>query len=71
MATNIKRVVYFHNRIDATAARVRAKRSDIDLFRRDVASGIDETWGEIARAHLLVTGVVRAFHRLSIAASKS
>ena len=51
MATNIKRVVYFHNRIDATAARVRAKRSDIDLFRRDVASGIDETWGEIARAH--------------------
>ena len=27
--------------------------------------------GEVARAHLLATGVVRAFHRLSIAATKS
>jgi len=35
MATNIKRIIYFHHRIDATSAAIRNKRSDIDMFRRD------------------------------------
>lgn len=50
-ATNVKRVIYFHERIDATADRVRAKRSDFDMFRRDIAKDKDETWSELARVH--------------------
>ncbi len=50
-ATNIKRVIYFHPRMDATAANVRAKRSDIDLFRRDLVDGMPETWEQMAKAH--------------------
>ncbi len=49
--TNIKRVIYFHPRMDATAERTRAKRSDIDFIRRKVAKGVDETWGEMTKAH--------------------
>ena len=51
MATNIKRIIYFHNRMGATAARVRTKRSDIDMFQRDLVKGMDETWSELARTH--------------------
>jgi D-3-phosphoglycerate dehydrogenase len=51
MATNIKRIIYFHPRIDATAAAIRNKRSDIDVFRRDFSGPIDENWAEMSRAH--------------------
>src|SRR5262245_50767656 len=51
MATNIKRIIYFHPRIDATAAAIRNKRSDIDVFRRDFSGSIDENWAEMSRAH--------------------
>lgn len=50
-ATNVKRIIYFHERIDATADRIRAKRSDFDPFRRDIVKDKDETWGELARSH--------------------
>jgi D-3-phosphoglycerate dehydrogenase len=51
MATNIKRIIYFHPRLDATATAVRSKRSDIDMFRRDFAGSIAENWTEMGRAH--------------------
>lgn len=51
MATNIKRIIYFHDRIDATAAAVRDKRSDIDMFRRDMGGPLAETWADMANAH--------------------
>ena len=50
-ATNIKRIIYFHDRIGATAERIAAKRSDIDMFQRDIAKAKDETWSEMAKAH--------------------
>ncbi len=50
-ATNVKRIIYFHERIDATADRVRATRQDFDFFRRDVVKDKDETWSELARTH--------------------
>jgi D-3-phosphoglycerate dehydrogenase len=51
MATNIKRIIYFHPRLDATAAAIRGKRSDIDMFRRDFAGPPDENWTDMSRAH--------------------
>lgn len=51
MATNIKRIIYFHHRMDATAARVKELRSDIDMFRRPMETSIEESWAEVARAH--------------------
>lgn len=51
MATNIKRIIYFHNRIDETAKRVREKRSDIDMFRRDFTGPLEENWADMAKAH--------------------
>ncbi len=51
MATNIKRIIYFHKRIDETATRIREKRSDIDMFRREFTGPADETWAEMAKAH--------------------
>jgi D-3-phosphoglycerate dehydrogenase / 2-oxoglutarate reductase len=51
MATNIKRIVYFHPRLDAAAAAIREKRSDIDMFRRDFAGPADENWTDMSRAH--------------------
>jgi D-3-phosphoglycerate dehydrogenase / 2-oxoglutarate reductase len=51
MATNIKRIVYFHHRLDATAAAIRNKRSDIDMFRRDFAGPAADTWADMNRAH--------------------
>jgi D-3-phosphoglycerate dehydrogenase len=51
MATNIKRIVYFHYRMDPTAARLRELRTDIDMFRRPMEGEIDESWAEVARAH--------------------
>lgn len=50
-ATNIKRIIYFHDRIDATAARLREKRADIDMFRRDMADTGAEVWADMGRAH--------------------
>lgn len=51
MATNIKRIVYFHYRMHPTAARLRELRPDIDMFHRPMEEEIDESWGEVARAH--------------------
>ena len=51
MATNIKRIIYFHQRLDATAAALRNRRSDIDMFRRDFGGVADENWAEMSRAH--------------------
>jgi D-3-phosphoglycerate dehydrogenase / 2-oxoglutarate reductase len=51
MATNIKRIIYFHPRIDATAEVIRKKRSDIDAFRRDFDGPVEENWSEMGRAH--------------------
>lgn len=51
MATNIKRIVYFHHRMDTTAARIKELRSDIDMFRRPMEGSIEESWAEVARSH--------------------
>jgi D-3-phosphoglycerate dehydrogenase len=51
MATNIKRIIYFHYRMDQTAARIRELRPDIDMFRREMESGIEESWSELERTH--------------------
>ncbi|MEZ5851110.1 MAG: NAD(P)-dependent oxidoreductase [Hyphomicrobiaceae bacterium] len=51
MGSNIKRIIYFHHRIDATAERVRAARSDIDFFRRNFSDPQEENWAEMARVH--------------------
>lgn len=51
MATNIKRIIYFHDRMQATAELIRAKRSDIDMVQRDLVKAIPETWSEMAKAH--------------------
>src|SRR5215467_6633622 len=51
MATNIKRIIYFHSRLDATAAAIRDQRSDIDMFRRDMGGPAVETWADMGAAH--------------------
>ena len=51
MATNIKQIIYFHPRLDATAAAIRDKRSDIDMFRRDFGGPAAENWADMSRAH--------------------
>jgi D-3-phosphoglycerate dehydrogenase / 2-oxoglutarate reductase len=51
MAANIKQIIYFHHRLDATAAAIRNKRSDIDMFRRDFATPAADTWADMSRAH--------------------
>ncbi len=51
MVTNIKRIIYFHTRIDATAERVKAQRSDIDMTRHDFGAPEKDNWAEMARAH--------------------
>lgn len=51
MATNIKRIIYFHHRIDATAERVRAARSDIDMTRYEFDGPLEENWKAVAAAH--------------------
>jgi hypothetical protein len=51
MATNIKRIIYFHYRLDATAMAVKNKRSDIDMFRRDFGGPAADNWADMSRAH--------------------
>src|SRR5215831_12688413 len=51
MATNIKQIIYFHHRLDATAAAVRNRRSDIDMFRRDFGAPAADNWEDMSRAH--------------------
>lgn len=51
MATNIKRIITFHPRLDATATAIRAKRSDIDMFRRDMGGPAAENWADMGAAH--------------------
>ena len=51
MATNIKQIIYFHPRLDAAAAAIRSRRSDIDMFRRDFDGPAADTWAEMGRAH--------------------
>src|SRR5215813_4260849 len=51
MASNIKQIIYFHHRLHATAAAIRAKRSDIDMFHRDFGGAEIENWADMSRAH--------------------
>jgi D-3-phosphoglycerate dehydrogenase len=51
MATNIKQIIYFHHRLDATAAAISARRSDIDMFRRDFDGPTADNWADMGRAH--------------------
>ena len=51
MAANIKQIIYFHHRLDATAAAIKNKRSDIDMFRRDFTAPVADTWADMSRAH--------------------
>ncbi len=51
MATNIKQIIYFHRRLDATAAAIRNRRSDIDMFRRDFGGPASDIWADMSRAH--------------------
>ena len=51
MAANIKQIIYFHPRIDATAATIRNRRSDIDMFRRDFGAPDADNWVDMSRAH--------------------
>jgi D-3-phosphoglycerate dehydrogenase / 2-oxoglutarate reductase len=51
MATNIKQIIYFHPRLDAAAAAIRDKRSDIDMFRRDFGGPAADNWADMSRAH--------------------
>lgn len=51
MATNIKRIIYFHQRLDATAARVKSLRSDMDMARYSFDAPEEENWAEMARSH--------------------
>ncbi len=51
MATNIKRIIYFHQRLDAAAAAIRNKRSDIDMFRRDFSGPDADNLADMSRAH--------------------
>src|SRR5215467_8075167 len=51
MASNIKQIIYFHHRLHATAAAIRSKRSDIDMFRRDFDEPATDNWAEMSRAH--------------------
>ena len=51
MATNVKRIIYFHHRIDATAAALRNKRPDIDMSHRDFGGPAADNWADMNRAH--------------------
>src|SRR5262245_7057966 len=51
MAPTIKQIIYFHHRLDATAAAIRNRQSDIDMFRRDFAAPEADTWADMSRAH--------------------
>ncbi|MFV0297712.1 MAG: NAD(P)-dependent oxidoreductase [Hyphomicrobiaceae bacterium] len=51
MAANIKRIIYFHYRMDPTAKRIKELRSDIDMFRRDMDDASEEAWADMASAH--------------------
>jgi len=51
MATNIKQIIYFHPRLDATAAAIGNRRSDIDMFRRDFGGPAADNWADMSRAH--------------------
>ncbi len=51
MATNIKRIIYFHQRLDVTAARVKSLRSDMDMTRYSFDAPEAENWAEMARSH--------------------
>ena len=51
MATNIKKIVYFHPRLDATAGHIRNARSDIDMSRHEFAGPAADNWAAMAQAH--------------------
>jgi D-3-phosphoglycerate dehydrogenase len=51
MATNIKRIIYFHYRMDPTAHRIKELRPDIDMFRRPMEDASAEAWADMSRAH--------------------
>jgi D-3-phosphoglycerate dehydrogenase len=49
MAINIKRLVYFEEFMDQSAARILEARPEIELVRLDYASPTDENWAEMSR----------------------
>ena len=51
MATNIKQIIYFHHRLDATAAAIQNTRSDINMFRRDFGGPPADNWADMSRVH--------------------
>jgi D-3-phosphoglycerate dehydrogenase len=51
MASNIKRIVYFHYRMHPTAARLRELRPDIDMFHRPMEEEIEDSWAEMQSVH--------------------
>jgi D-3-phosphoglycerate dehydrogenase / 2-oxoglutarate reductase len=51
MAANIKKIIYMHPRMDATAGHIRAARSDIDMTMHPFSAAKPETWSAMAQAH--------------------
>ena len=51
MATNIKKIIYFHRRIDVAAGHIRAARSDIDMTRHEFSGPAAENWAAMGQAH--------------------
>ena len=51
MATNIKKIIYMHPRMDATAGHIRAERPDIDMTLYPFSAPKPETWTAVAQAH--------------------
>ena len=51
MTTNLKKIIYFHPRLDATASHIRAQRTDIAMSRQEFSGPLGDNWGEMAQAH--------------------
>ena len=51
MAANIKKIIYFHQRIDATAGHIKAARSDIDMSRYEFGGDAAANWAAMSQAH--------------------
>jgi D-3-phosphoglycerate dehydrogenase / 2-oxoglutarate reductase len=52
MTANIKKIVYFHHRLDATAGHIRAaERPDIDMSRYEFSGSAADNWAAMAQAH--------------------
>ena len=49
MAINIKRLVYFEEFMDPTAARILDAQPEIELVRLEYASPVDDNWADMSR----------------------